>query len=105
MYYVLIGVCMYMCMPTCKHVHIHVNVNVCHFNFQYLCVYTYPQAVTVMTALTLARDEVYWLFKHNSVPPPKGKHRPVPDDYSDPALPELLFLIMQLKGMINSQPL
>lgn len=63
----------------------------------YACIF---QAVTVLTALTLARDEIYWLFKHNSVPPPKGKHRPNPDDYSDPALPELLFLIMQMKGTV-----
>ena len=51
-----------------------------------------------MAALTLARDEVYWLFKHNSVNAPKGKSRPNPDDYNDNALPELIFLIVQLKG-------
>ncbi len=56
------------------------------------------QAVTVMAALTLARDEVFWLFKHNSVSTPKGKSRPNPDDYNDNALPELIFLIVQLKG-------
>ena len=54
----------------------------------------------VLTALTLARDEIFWLFKHNSIPPPKGKHRPNPDDYSDSALPELIFLIVELKGVI-----
>ena len=57
------------------------------------------QAITVLTALTLARDEVFWLFKHNNVNAPKGKHRPNPDDYNDPALPELIFQIVQLKGM------
>ena len=51
-----------------------------------------------MAALTLARDEVFWLFKHNSVNTPKGKSRPNPDDYNDSALPELIFLIVQLKG-------
>jgi len=49
-------------------------------------------------ALTLARDEVLWLFKHNNVNAPKGKHRPNPEDYNDPALPELIFQIVQLKG-------
>ncbi len=53
----------------------------------------------VLTALTLARDEVFWLFKHNTMPPPKGKHRPNPEDYNDPALPELVYLIMELKGV------
>ena len=50
-------------------------------------------------ALTLARDEVFWLFKHNSVNAPKGKHRPNPDDYNDPTLPELIFQIVELKGI------
>ena len=59
---------------------------------------TFVQAVMVLTALTLARDEIFWLFKHNSMPPPKGKHRPNPEDYNDPALPELVYLIVELKG-------
>lgn len=63
-----------------------------------LTVVFYTQAVTVITALTLARDEVMWLFKHNNVTPPKSKHKPNPDDYTDPALPELLFNMIQLKG-------
>ena len=42
---------------------------------------------------------MFWLFKHNNVNAPKGKHRPNPDDYNDPALPELIFQIVQLKGM------
>ena len=54
----------------------------------------------MLTALTLARDEIFWLFKHNSIPPPKGKHRPNPDDYNDSALPELIYLIVELKGLI-----
>lgn len=58
------------------------------------------QAVTVITGLTLARDEVLWLFKHNNVTVPKAKHRPNPDDYSDSALPELLFNMIQLKGAL-----
>ncbi|XP_064384719.1 nck-associated protein 1 homolog [Halichondria panicea] len=33
--------------------------------------------------------------------PPKSKHRPNPDDYSDSALPELLFNIAQLKTLVN----
>ena len=53
----------------------------------------------VLTALTLARDEIFWLFKHNSMSPPKGKHRPNPEDYNDPALPELIYLIVELKGV------
>ena len=56
------------------------------------------QALTALLALTLARDEVLWLMKHMLAPPPKGKHRPNPDDYQDPALPELLFNIVELKS-------
>lgn len=56
----------------------------------------------MLTALTLARDEIFWLFKHNSMPPPKGKHRPNPDDYNDSALPELIYLIVELKGVSHS---
>ena len=56
------------------------------------------QASTVILALTLARDEVFWLMKHSIAPTPKGKHKVNPDDYSDPHLPELLFGIVQLKG-------
>ena len=57
----------------------------------------------VLTALTLARDEIFWLFKHNSMPPPKGKHRPNPEDYNDPALPELIYLIVELKGVYRNK--
>ena len=45
---------------------------------------------------------MFWLFKHNNVNAPKGKHRPNPDDYNDPALPELIFQIVQLKGMYTA---
>ena len=45
---------------------------------------------------------MFWLFKHNNVNAPKGKHRPNPDDYNAPALPELIFQIVQLKGMYTA---
>lgn len=64
-----------------------------HFHFHF-----HIQALTVLLALTLARDEVLWLMKHMLTPPPKGKHRPNPDDYVDTALPELMFYILQLKS-------
>ena len=53
---------------------------------------------TVLLALTLARDEVFWLMKHSNVQTPKGKYKPNPDDYNDPYLPELLFETLRLKG-------
>ena len=56
------------------------------------------QAITVLAALTLARDEVFWLFKHNNVNTPKGKSRPNPDDYNDTSISELMFHIAHLKG-------
>jgi NCK-associated protein 1 len=60
-----------------------------------------PKALTVLLALTLARDEVLWLMKHMLTPPPRGKHRPNPDDYQDPALPELLFYIVEVKALLR----
>ena len=61
-----------------------------------------PKALTVLLALTLSRDEVLWLMKHTLTPPPKGKHRPHPDDYVDSALPELLYYIVELKSEWSS---
>ena len=60
-----------------------------------------PKAIIAITALSIARDEVLWLFKHNSVPVPKGKFKVNPDDYTDPNLSELLFQIIQLKGLMK----
>ena len=57
------------------------------------------QVLTVLLGLSLARDEILWLMKHSLAPPPKGKHRHHPDDYVDPALPELLFYIVELKSV------
>jgi len=51
-----------------------------------------------MAALTLACDEIHWLYKHSTASAPKGKGRLNPDDYNDHALPELIFHIVQLKG-------
>ena len=57
------------------------------------------QATTVILALTMARDEVFWMIKHNSVSQPKSKYKINSEDYADPFLPELLFSIVQMKGM------
>ena len=40
-------------------------------------------------------------MKHMLMPPPKGKHRPNPDDYIDTTLPELLFYIVELKSELR----
>ena len=41
------------------------------------------QFALVLTTLGLACDEVSWLFRHASVTPPKAKHKPSPEDFSD----------------------
>ena len=82
----IVHVCVYdMCVCVCEYMYMCVCMCVC-------------QALTVLLALTLARDEVLWLMKHILTPPPKGKHRSNPDDYVDTALPELLFFIVEVKG-------
>ncbi|XP_003382558.1 PREDICTED: nck-associated protein 1-like [Amphimedon queenslandica] len=60
-----------------------------------------PKVSTVLLALTLARDEVFWLMKHSNVQTPKGKYKPNPDDYNDPFLPELLFETLRLKALVR----
>ena len=59
------------------------------------------QITTVLLALTLAKDEIHWIMKHGNVTTPKGKYKPNPEDYSDPALPELIFETVRLKGQCH----
>ncbi|XP_065902266.1 nck-associated protein 1 homolog [Dysidea avara] len=60
-----------------------------------------PQFALVLTTLGLACDEVSWLFRHAGVTPPKVKHKPSAEDFSDSFLPELLFQIVKLKSLVN----
>ena len=85
----------------CVYVTLFVYVIMCCLHVLSWCV-VHPQAITLLTALTLARDEVFWLYKHSGVTPPKAKGRLNPDDYTDPSLPELIFLILQLKGVAHA---
>ena len=41
-----------------------------------------PKALIALLALSLAKDEVHWLLRHHSTPPPRGKKVNL-DDFSD----------------------
>ena len=41
-----------------------------------------PKALIALLALSLAKDEIHWLLRHNLIHPPKGRKINV-DDYND----------------------
>lgn len=60
-----------------------------------------PKALMVFIGLCLARDEVYWLLRHNDNPPQqKGKGKTA-DDLVDRQLPELLFHVEELRVLVR----
>lgn len=60
-----------------------------------------PKALMVFTGLCYARDEVYWLLRHNENPPQqKGKSKSA-DDLVDRQLPELLFHMEELRVLVR----
>ncbi|KPM08243.1 hypothetical protein QR98_0067590 [Sarcoptes scabiei] len=62
-----------------------------------------PKALFVFMALSFARDEIYWLLRHSENPPIRqsGKSRISPEDLLDRQLPELLFYIEELRGLVR----
>ncbi|KAF5295542.1 hypothetical protein FQR65_LT10405 [Abscondita terminalis] len=60
-----------------------------------------PKALMVFIGLCLARDEVYWLLRHNDNPPQqKGKGKTA-EDLVDRQLPELLFHMEELRVLVR----
>jgi len=57
-----------------------------------------PKALIALLALSLAKDEVHWLLRHHSTPPPRGKKVNL-DDFSDSQLPRLLQSIVGLREL------
>ncbi|XP_027196492.2 nck associated protein 1 Hem [Dermatophagoides pteronyssinus] len=62
-----------------------------------------PKTLFVFMALSFARDEVYWLLRHYENPPSRqsGKSKVSPEDLIDRQLPELLFYIEELRGLVR----
>lgn len=62
-----------------------------------------PKALLVFSAISYARDEVHWLIRHSVNPPLRqsGKHKVSPEELVDRQLPELLFYIEELRGLVR----
>lgn len=56
------------------------------------------QALLIYIALCFARDEVYWLLRHNDNPPQQKSKGKSAEDLVDRQLPELLFHMEELRG-------
>ncbi|KAK0068424.1 membrane-associated protein Hem-like isoform X3 [Biomphalaria pfeifferi] len=61
-----------------------------------------PKALFVFQGLSLARDEILWLLRH-VVNPPSKRHnvKMSPEDFYDRQLPELLFYMEELRGLVK----
>lgn len=63
-----------------------------------------PKALYLLTALSMARDEVHWLLRHQYLhwydpnKPAKLTKGMVKEDWMDKQLPELLFLMEELRS-------
>jgi NCK-associated protein 1 len=64
-----------------------------------------PKALYLLIALSMARDEVHWLLRHQYLhwydpnKPPKLTKGMTKEDWLDKSLPEMLFLIEELRSM------
>lgn len=59
-----------------------------------------PKALLIFIGLCFARDEVYWLLRHNENPPPQKKGKST-EDLVDRQLPELLFHMEELRVLVR----
>lgn len=61
-----------------------------------------PKALCVFIGLCYARDEILWLLRHNDNPPTiKSKSGKATEDLIDRQLPELLFHMEELRGLVR----
>jgi hypothetical protein len=58
------------------------------------------QALLILIGLCCARDEVYWLLRHNDNPPQQKSKGKTAEDLVDRQLPELLFHMEELRGKV-----
>lgn len=59
-----------------------------------------PKALLIFIGLCYARDEVFWLLRHNDNPPQKVKGKST-EDLVDRQLPELLFHMEELRALVR----
>ncbi|KAG8290874.1 Nck-associated protein 1 [Homalodisca vitripennis] len=60
-----------------------------------------PKALLIFIALCFARDEVYWLLRHNDNPPQQKSKGKTAEDLVDRQLPELLFHMEELRVLVR----
>jgi NCK-associated protein 1 len=60
-----------------------------------------PKALLIFIGLCCARDEVYWLLRHNDNPPQQKSKGKTAEDLVDRQLPELLFHMEELRVLVR----
>lgn len=61
-----------------------------------------PKALYIFKALSMAQDEVHWVLRHVANPPSRRHNiRQQPEDFHDRQLPELLFYMEELRGLVK----
>ena len=61
-----------------------------------------PKALYVWQGLSIARDEIHWLLRHFDNPPSKRHNIKLSqEDFVDRQLPELLFYMEELRGLVK----
>ncbi|KAL0273323.1 UNVERIFIED_CONTAM: hypothetical protein PYX00_006016 [Menopon gallinae] len=60
-----------------------------------------PKALLIFIGLSFARDEVYWLLRHNDNPPQQKSKGRSTEDLVDRQLPELLFHMEELRVLVR----
>ncbi|XP_070198961.1 nck-associated protein 1-like isoform X3 [Littorina saxatilis] len=61
-----------------------------------------PKALYVFKALSMAQDEVHWVLRHVANPPSRRHNVRLPqEDFHDRQLPELLFYMEELRGLVK----
>eukprot|EP00164_Ancoracysta_twista_P002075 GFYU01002736.1.p1 GENE.GFYU01002736.1~~GFYU01002736.1.p1 ORF type:complete len:1155 (-),score=375.87 GFYU01002736.1:160-3624(-) len=55
-----------------------------------------PKFQAVLCGLHMAKDEVVWYFKHLDVPPPKSKGKWSDQEFRDPSISDLVYIMDQL---------
>nr|CAD7262547.1 unnamed protein product [Timema shepardi] len=60
-----------------------------------------PKALLIFIGLCFARDEVYWLLRHNDNPPLQKSKGKTTEDLVDRQMPELLFHMEELRVLVR----
>ena len=60
-----------------------------------------PKFQMILCGLSLAKEEVFWYFRHQTPPPKPVAKKFVEDDFKDNRISELIFLIDELIGLIK----